>query len=73
MRRKAKTEGRRQIPAMRPRKTHEEKSRALLRAGYEELGSEARRLEREFVRLDAESLKYADEARRYVLGGPEPG
>ena len=56
MRRKAKTAGRRQIPAMRPRKTHEEKSRALLRAGYEELGSEARRLEREFARLDSDPV-----------------
>ncbi len=34
--------------------------RALLREGYQELGDEARRLEREFARLDVESLKYAD-------------
>jgi metal-responsive CopG/Arc/MetJ family transcriptional regulator len=34
--------------------------RALLEEGYAELSSEAKRLEREFARLDAESLKYAD-------------
>ena len=34
--------------------------RALLEEGYLELSGEARRLEREFKRLDAESLKYAD-------------
>ena len=34
--------------------------RALLEEGYAELGPEAKRLEREFARLDAESLKYAD-------------
>ncbi len=34
--------------------------RSLLEEGYAELGSEAKRLEREFARLDAESLKYAD-------------
>ena len=34
--------------------------RALLEEGYAELGAEATRLEREFERLDRESLKYAD-------------
>ncbi len=34
--------------------------RALLEQGYAELSDEARRLEREFERLDAESLKYAN-------------
>ena len=34
--------------------------RALLEKGYAELAPEAKRLEREFVRLDAESLKHAD-------------
>ncbi len=34
--------------------------RTLMEEGYAELGPEARRLEREFARLDAESLKYAD-------------
>jgi metal-responsive CopG/Arc/MetJ family transcriptional regulator len=34
--------------------------RALLTEGYAELAGEANRLEREFERLDAESLKYAD-------------
>lgn len=34
--------------------------RTLLEEGYAELASEANRLEREFARLDAESLKYAD-------------
>jgi len=34
--------------------------RALLEDGYAELAPEARRLEQEFARLDAESLKYAD-------------
>ena len=34
--------------------------RALLAEAYAELGGEAERLEREFERLDAESLKYAD-------------
>ncbi len=34
--------------------------RALLEEGYTELAGEAKRLEREFARLDAESLKYAD-------------
>jgi len=34
--------------------------RALLQEGYAELSGEAKRLEREFERLDAESLKYAD-------------
>jgi len=34
--------------------------RALLAEGYEELGKESKRLEREFARLDAESLKYVD-------------
>ena len=34
--------------------------RALLKEGYAELAPEAKRLERAFVRLDAESLKYAD-------------
>ena len=33
--------------------------RVLLEEGYAELSSEARRLEREFARLDAESLKHA--------------
>ena len=34
--------------------------RALLQEGYQELNEEARRLEREFAKLDAESLKYAN-------------
>ena len=34
--------------------------RALLEEGYAELAPEAKRLEREFARLDAESLTYAD-------------
>ena len=34
--------------------------RTLLEEGYAELGSEAKRLEREFALLDAESLKHAD-------------
>ncbi|MBI4354049.1 MAG: hypothetical protein HY595_02315 [Candidatus Omnitrophica bacterium] len=34
--------------------------RELLAEGYAELSEESRRLEREFERLDAESLKYAD-------------
>jgi len=34
--------------------------RTLLEEGYAELASEARQLEREFARLDAESLKYAN-------------
>lgn len=34
--------------------------RALLEEGYAELGPEAHRLEREFQRLDRESLKHAD-------------
>ena len=34
--------------------------RALMQYGYQELNQEARRLEQEFARLDAESLKYAD-------------
>ena len=34
--------------------------RSLLAEGYLELSNEATRLEREFERLDAESLKYAD-------------
>ena len=34
--------------------------RTLLEEGYAELASEAKQLEREFARLDAESLKYAD-------------
>ena len=34
--------------------------RRLLEEGYTELSDEARRLEREFARLDAESLTYAD-------------
>ena len=34
--------------------------RMLLAEGYAELSGEAKRLEREFARLDAESLKYAD-------------
>ena len=33
--------------------------RALLTQGYAELGEEAARLEREFERLDAESLRHA--------------
>lgn len=34
--------------------------RALLAEGYAELGGEAKVLEREFERLDAESLKHVD-------------
>ena len=34
--------------------------RALLEEGYAELSDEAKRLEREFERLDAESLKHVD-------------
>jgi metal-responsive CopG/Arc/MetJ family transcriptional regulator len=34
--------------------------RVLLEEGYAELASEAKQLEREFARLDAGSLKYAD-------------
>ncbi len=34
--------------------------RTLLKEGYAELGFEAKQLENEFARLDAESLKYAD-------------
>ena len=34
--------------------------KALLEEGYTELAPEAKRLEQEFARLDAESLKYAD-------------
>lgn len=34
--------------------------RTLLAEGYAELAGEAKRLEREFERLDAESLRYAD-------------
>jgi metal-responsive CopG/Arc/MetJ family transcriptional regulator len=34
--------------------------RALLEEGYAELAAESKQLEREFARLDAESLKYAD-------------
>ena len=34
--------------------------RALLEEGYAELSAESKQLEREFARLDAESLKYAD-------------
>lgn len=33
---------------------------ALLKEGYAELAPEAKQLEREFARLDAESVKYAD-------------
>ena len=40
--------------------SHRKALRALLAEGYVELGGEAKRLEREFERLDAESLKYAD-------------
>ena len=36
--------------------------RSLLEEGYAELATEAERLEREFARLDAESMKYADQA-----------
>ena len=34
--------------------------RALLEEGYAEMGHEAKRLEQEFQRLDAESLTYVD-------------
>ncbi|MBI4342956.1 MAG: hypothetical protein HY599_06280 [Candidatus Omnitrophica bacterium] len=34
--------------------------RAFLQEGYEALGAESKRLEREFSRLDAESLRHAD-------------
>ena len=34
--------------------------RGLLEEGYAELGGEAKRLQREFQRLDAESLKHVD-------------
>jgi metal-responsive CopG/Arc/MetJ family transcriptional regulator len=47
--------------------------RALLEQGYTELASEARQLEREFARLDAESLKDVDEARGPVLGRSQSG
>ncbi len=40
--------------------SHRKALRTLLEEGYVELGPEAKRLEREFERLDAESLKYAD-------------
>lgn len=37
-------------------KKHRAKLYALLQAGYAELGSEARRLEREFARLEADPV-----------------
>ena len=39
--------------------SHRTSLRALLEEGYAALGPEAKRLEREFARLDAESLKHA--------------
>ena len=38
----------------------QKQTRSLLEEGYAELSQEAKRLEREFARLDAESLKYVD-------------
>lgn len=40
--------------------SHRKAFRTLLEEGYAELSGEAKRLEREFERLDAESLKYVD-------------
>ena len=58
--RKAKATDRPFILTAHSGKAHQEKFRALSQAGYAELGSEPRRLNREFYRLDAESLKYLD-------------
>ena len=40
--------------------SHRKAFRTLLEEGYAELSGEAKRLEREFERLDLESLKYVD-------------
>ena len=40
--------------------SHQKSLRARLEQGYAELAPEAKRLEREFARLDAESLKHVD-------------
>lgn len=58
MRRKAKTTSRREIPTTCPGGTHQKKFRALLQGSYKELRWEVRRLEQEFARLDAESLRH---------------
>ena len=56
MRRKSKATHHRPAPTVRSGRTHQEKFRALLQAGYAELGSEARRLAREFARLEADPV-----------------
>ena len=61
MRRKANATDRHPIPTASSGRTRQEKFLALLQAGYRELGSQARRLEREFVRLDAESLRHIEQ------------
>ena len=60
MRRKTKTTDRRPLPTARSGRTHQEKFRALLEAGYAEVGSKTRRLEHEFAHLDARPLKRID-------------
>jgi len=62
MRRKTNATDRRRIPTLHSGKTHQAKFRALLQAGYKELGAEARRLAREFARLDAQSLGHVDKS-----------
>ena len=56
MRRKTKATDYRLTPTVHSMRTHQEKFRVLLQAGYAELGSEARRLEREFAPLEADSV-----------------
>jgi hypothetical protein len=56
MRRKTAATDQRPIPAAHSRRTHQQKFRALLQAGYAELGPEARRLEREFAHLEADPV-----------------
>ena len=60
MRRKTQTINRRSTPTPHSGKIHQGKFRALLQAGYMELSSEARRLEREFAHLDAQSLRHVN-------------
>ena len=56
MRRKTKAIDHRPTPTAHSGRTHQEKFRALLQAGYAELGSEAKRLEREFAHLGADPV-----------------
>lgn len=56
MRRKTKATDHRPTPTVHSGRMHQEKFRALLQAGYAELGPEAKRLECEFAHLEADPV-----------------